>query len=189
MQNISNASPFCGGGNVATCINDDIAGLGQRTLLFTRGINITPYSGLILNSGQIGDEGFFRFTKPDPQTSLQNGAQFTMRHFVESTCAAADENNLDKIDGVVPMRNDLYDLAGKTVCAVAYDSVDFANGFASLKGATLGLTAFTVTAVNPHPDGGSYLPRLTIDLLPSAEVASTCGSAVATGSTVPVLAK
>ena len=46
-------------------------------------------------------------------------------------------------------------------------SVDVPAGFGRLKGATLGLTAFQVTAVGPDPDGpgASVLPSLTVDLL------------------------
>ncbi len=67
----------------------------MRTLLFTRGNNITPFSGLTLPTGQIGNVGLFRFTKSDPQVSLQNGATFTTLEFITATGAAAVENNLD----------------------------------------------------------------------------------------------
>lgn len=45
-----------------------------------------------------------------------------------------------------------------------------------MKGATSGLTAFEVTGVGPDPDGpeGSVLPAITVDLLASDEVVSTC---------------
>ena len=56
----------------------------------------------MLPAGLIGDEGLFRFTKPDPQVSLQNGATFTTLEFITAMGAATDENNLDKIDGVAP---------------------------------------------------------------------------------------
>ena len=183
IEAISFNAPFCGGpGNPAVCVNDDIAAPGVRTLLFTRGNDITPFSGLVLPTGQIGDEGLFRFTKPDPQVSLQNGAAFTIAEFVAATGAAANENNLDKIDGVVPLGGaDIADLDGKTVCAVAYDSdksIDVTGGFGSLKGATLGVTAFEVSAVGPDPDGpaGSVLPPIIVDLLPSADVQAICES-------------
>lgn len=67
IQNISVNPPSCGAGNPAVCINDDIAALYRRDLLFTRGNNITPYNGVVIRSGQVGDEGFFRFSRPDPQ--------------------------------------------------------------------------------------------------------------------------
>jgi hypothetical protein len=53
-------------------------------------------------------------------------------------------------------------------------SVSVSDGYGSLKGATLGVTAFTVTAATPNPNGGSYLPLITVSLLPSADVAATC---------------
>ena len=73
---------------------------------------------------------------------------------------------------------EIVDLVGKTVCAVVYDSdisIDGAAWFANLKGATSGVTAFLVTAANPDPAGGSYLPLITVDLLPSSEVSQVCG--------------
>jgi hypothetical protein len=179
IEEISFGEPYCGEGNPDVCVNDDIANPGVRDFLFTRGRNITPYSGLVLPTGQVGDEGLFTFTSPDLQVSLQNGAEFTIMEFIEASGAAEDENNLDKIEGVVPLRHaEIYALEGYTVCAVVYDSdisVDVPAGFASLKGATMGLTAFDVTAVNENPLGGSYLPLITVDLLPSSDVQSVCG--------------
>ena len=64
-------------------------------------------------------------------------------------------------------------LLGQTVCAVVYDSdisSDADPAFGSLKGATLGITAFEVTAVNENPSGGSNLPLITVSLLPADEV-------------------
>jgi len=179
IENISFKQPKCGAGNPAVCVNDDIAKPGERRTLFTRGKNITPYQGLVLPTGQVGDEGLFMFTQPDPQYSVQNGAEFTIMEFIDASGAAADENNLDKVEGVVPLRSaEIFALQGLTVCAVVYDSdisVDVPAGFASLKGATMGLTAFNVTAVNKNPLGGSYLPLITVDLLPSSDVQSVCG--------------
>ena len=155
IQNISFNPPSCGGpvggpGNPSVCVNDDIADLGARTPLFTRGHDITPFSGLVLPTGQIGDEGLFRFGNPDPQVSLQNGATFTIQEFITATGAAADENNLDKIHNVLPLgAADIADLEGKVVCAVVYDSdisSDTDPAYGNLKGATLGVTAFEVTS-------------------------------------------
>jgi hypothetical protein len=155
IEQISFNSPFCGAGNSAVCVNDDIADPGVRTLLFTRGHDVTGLTDLRLPTGQVGDEGLFRFSRPDPQRSKQNRATFTITEFFAATGAAADENNLDKIAGVLPLRRqDVEDLLGRTVCAVVFDSdisVDVPAKFASLKGATLGLTAFTVTDVRPQP--------------------------------------
>ena len=112
--------------------------------------------------------------------SQDSGDPFTIQDFIFAAGAAGDENNLDKIDGVVPLdAADIVDLKDTTVCAVVYDSdlsLDVKEGYGSLKGATLGLTAFMVTAVGPDPDGpgGSVLPPITVDLLPSDEVQSAC---------------
>ena len=179
IEDISFSAPFCGSGDPAVCVNDDIADPGERRLLFTRGENITPLSGLVLPTGEVGDEGLFWFKYSDPQESLQNDAMFTTLEFIEAMGDAEDENNLDKIDGVVPLSEaDIYALVGQTVCAVVYDSdisVDIDAGFGSLKGATLGLTAFMVTLVSPNPEGGSYLPLIRVDLLSSDGVTVTCG--------------
>ena len=180
IEGISFKTPKCGNGKPSVCVNDDIANPAERRLLFTRGKNITPYQGLVLPTGQIGDEGLFMFTRPDPQISLQNGATFTTPEFIDATGAARDENNLDKVWGVVPLwQTDIFALQGQTVCALVYDSdisVDIPAGFASLKGATMGLTAFTVTAVKANPSGGSYLPLITVNLLSSAAAQTTCDS-------------
>jgi len=177
IEDISFNPPNCGGGDPSVCVNDDISDPGVRTLLFTRGTDVTPLSGLVLPTGEIGDEGLFRFSNPDPQVSLQNGAIFTTAEFITAMGAASDENNLDKIDGVAPLDEaDILELEGETICAVVYDSdisIDVEKGFGSLKGATLGLTAFEVTAVEPDPSG-SVLPQITVNLLPSSEVVTTC---------------
>lgn len=181
IERISFNAPFCGKGNPAVCVNDDIANPGVRTPLFTVGSNITPYWGLVLPTGQVGDEGLFQFSTPGPQVtqvSLQNRATFTTQEFFDATGAASNENNLDKIDGVLPLSAaDINKLVGKTVCAVVFDSdvsVTEQGRSASLKGATLGITAFRVTAVSPHPAGGSYLPLITVDLLHSSQVRTAC---------------
>ena len=175
IQTISYKDPFCGDGSPSVCVNDDIADPGVREILFTRGEDITPFSGLVLPTGKKGDEGLFRFINPDPQISEQNGATFTIQEFIFAQGEAADENNLDKISGVVALTAaEILELEGRTVCAVVYDSdisVDRSAGYASLKGSTLGLTAFTVTAVPPVSKG---LPKITVDLLDSEEVESTC---------------
>ena len=182
IQEISFDAPFCGGGDPAVCVNDDIADPGVRLPpLFTRGINITditPPISLVLPTGQVGDWGLFRFTESDPQTShltsQQGTPSFTIQDFIFATGNAADENNLDKINGVVPLgKKDIKGLEDKTVCAVVYNSsvsTDVPAGIASLKGPTLGLTAFTVTDFSTGPG----LPDITVVLLPSAQVVPTC---------------
>ena len=138
--------PRCGGGNPSVCVNDDIAEKGVRTVLFSRPTDITPFtpfSGLVLPTGEVGDEGLFKFTNPDPQSSEQDDSiAFTLQEFIFAAGDAADENNLDKINGVVPLSEaDIVALVGQTVCAVVYDSdvsADVPAGFASLKGARWG---------------------------------------------------
>ena len=141
--------------------------------------SLTPIEGLALPTGERGDEGLFRFANPDPQVSLQNGAQFTWYEFFTATGAAADENNLDKVAGVVPLgKRDVRNLLGKTVCAVVFDSdvsVDTSDGYGSLIGATLGTTAFHVTKVKRHPDRGSYLPVIKVHVLGPEDRAMACG--------------
>lgn len=78
---------------------------------------------------------------------------------------------------MIPTQGDIAALEGRTVCAVVYDSeirVDAAGGFGNLKGATLGLTAFRVTAVGPV-SGGPELPAITVGLLATTAVQTVCG--------------
>jgi hypothetical protein len=169
----------CGNGNKARCVNDDIANLNQRTSLFTRGLDVTLNSPILqIETGQTGDEGVFRFTRADPQVSAQNGAQFTAQQYFNGTGTAANENNLDKIRDVFPLRSvELNNTVGKTFCAIVYDSdisLDASRHEASLKGSTLGRTAFTV--VSTVARSGSYLPYLRVSLIPSSQVATTCSS-------------
>ena len=137
IEIISLDYPFCGDGRPDICVNDDIGDPGVREILFTRGNDITPFSGLVLPTGEVEDEGLFRFTNPDPQRSQEDdAAPFTIQEFIFAAGAAADENNLDKIDGVVPLsEEDIRDLEGHTVCAVVYDSdvsADVDDNYASL---------------------------------------------------------
>lgn len=185
IEGISDRAPFCGGpaggpGDTSVCINDDIADPGVRAWLFTRPRDVAPLTGLSLHSGEIEDEGLFRFGEADPQTSLQNGATFTVAEFFSASGAAADEENLDKIAGVVPLTEaDIYALVDRVVCAVVYDSdisIDVSDGYGNLQGATLGVTAFVVTGAAPHPEGDPYLPRITVDVLAPRDVSPVCGA-------------
>ncbi len=187
IQDISFNAPFCGGlvagvGNPGICVNDEIADPGVRAALFSRPLE-NPVPGgttLVLPTGRVGDEALFRFGNPDPQVSLQGTPTFSTQEFITATGAAADENNLDKIVNVLPLGEaEIAELEGKTVCAVVYDSDIGWNTdppYGNLKGATLGLTAFRVTAINPNPNGGSNLPLITVELVSSDEVQSLCES-------------
>ena len=103
----------------------------------------------------------------------------------EAAGDAADENNLDKIINVVPLgESDLAALNGKTVCLLGWDSdISFDPGdpsdptnppYASLKGATLGLTAYNVVGVY-LPNGSSDELYLEVELLAPASVRTYCG--------------
>ena len=79
---------------------------------------------------------------------------------------------------MIPTQGDIAALEGRLVSAVVYDSdisVDSDQDFASLKGATLGLTAFQVTSAGPNPSGPE-LPSITVDLLPSNDVQTACAT-------------
>ena len=122
IQQISNNPPSCGAGDPAVCVNDDIAVAGERTPLFTRGNDITPFAPIILPTPSITDVGIFKFANGiDLQTSNQNGATFTIQEFFTASGAAADPNNLDKIDQVAPLNAaEIISLNGKRICAVIF---------------------------------------------------------------------
>lgn len=70
-------------------------------------------------------------------------------------------------------------LRGQVICAVVYDSDISSNAnppYGNLKGAALGITAFRVTSVDPNPNGGSYLPLITVELLAPDTVPASCQS-------------
>ena len=190
---VSSLQTHCGT-DITKCINDDLADLNVRTLLFTRpaGSTYAPASDIILPTGQIGDEGLFKFGSSAPcswdvsldcQVSNQNGAEFTLEQYILTEGNASNESNLDKVRDVFPLRTDeIEDLVGKTVCAVVYGSdisVDFYQHHASLKGATTGLTAFHVTALAGSGGSSSSLPNIQVNLLDPVDVASTCSAAAA----------
>lgn len=185
---ISFNDPFCGKvlgsdpptGDPAACVNDDIAvdaGSGLTTPLFTRAKDgapgswdITPYSGLVLPTGQVGNEGLFSV-----------GLSYAdLEAFIEDTLPNAD---LASIPGSPLTEAEIYYLLGKVVCAKVKDSdvSDLGGGLLNAQGAYYGLTAFEVTEVNPNPADGSYLPLITVDLLASRDVQKMCESS-ASGS-------
>lgn len=171
IEGISFNPPYCGNNDPAKCVNDDIvrtAGAALTTRLFTRGIDITPHPGLILPTGQLGDEGLF-------SVGL---AGSNLDAFIADTYPNAF---LDGITGAPLDEADIYDLLGKVVCAKVKDSdvSVLAGGQLNATGDYMGLTAFSVAAVSPNPDGGSYLPLITVDLLPSGQVLTVCESLTA----------
>ena len=84
---------------------------------------------------------------------------------------------MDKALGVVPLGEaDIVALEGLVMCGVAYDSdisIDVDAGFGSLKGSTLGITAFEITAIISDPDGN--LPLMTVSLMSASNVQTVCG--------------
>ena len=184
IERISYNSPRCGNGSPSTCVNSDIAAIGQRAKLFTRptGYDILPYNGLELPTGQLADEGLFKFKNADPQTNAQNTRTWTLSELLYHQGNAANEDNLDKVKGVVALtETEIYELVGKTVCSLVFHG-DISNTgviggqpTASLKGGTKGITAFTVVSARPDPAG--KLPLLTVNLLPAADVTLACDAA------------
>jgi len=181
IEEISFNPPFCGKenpeddkGKPDICVNSDIAedaGNGLITPLFSRGVtDITPFSGLVLPTGQEWDEGLFSV-----------GLSATdLDAFIADTLS---NDQLDPIPGSPLGEAEINDLVGKTVCAkvkgsdvsnLDSDVSDLGGGELNVQGAYRGLTAFQVTAVSPNPEGGSNLPLITVDLLPSSEVQTIC---------------
>ena len=187
IEDISFSEPFCGTpfdpgtppGIPSICVNDDIAvdaGSGLTTPLFSREQNdITPFTGLVLPTGQVQDEGLF---------SVDLSAQ-DLAAFIADTLPNGSQ--LDGIQGAPLGHDQIHALLGRTVCGKVHDSdvSDLGQGKLNATGAYMGLTAFTVTMVTdptPHPEGsplpgGSPLPKITVDLLPSADVQTICESA------------
>ena len=171
IQYISVNSPLCGNGIPSVCVNDDIAadaGSGLTTPLFSRDKNITPFTGLVLPTGQVQDEGLFTVDLSTPDLAA----------FIADTLPNGSQ--LDGIHGTPLGEAEINDLLGRTVCAKVHDSdvSDLGEDKLNATGAYMGLTAFTVTDVTPNPAGGSYLPLITVDLLPSSEVQTLCESAI-----------
>jgi len=166
-------------------VNDDMADIGLRTEL--RFFDQNPGETITLNTGEVGDEGWFA-----PKTILQSwtdagptgdglrnfvgNPSLPFTHNVGPGLGTGDdpESLLDKIPDVIPLRaTGLALLEGERVCAVVYDSdisinYDPING--SLKGANLGTVAFEVLDVR-HLMGvsSSSLPEVDIRIL-DAEV-------------------
>ena len=171
IEIISVNDPFCGNGFPDVCVNDDIpadAGSGLTTPLFSRDKDITPFTGLVLPTGQVQDEGLFSVDLSSPDLAA----------FIADTLPNGSQ--LDGILGTPLGEVRINNLLGRTVCAKVHDSdvSDLGGGKLNATGAYMGLTAFTVTDVTPNPLGGSYLPLITVDLLPSADVQTLCESAI-----------
>jgi len=181
----------CGGGDAAACINENESDLVHRGILFTNFNDITddvPPVQITVTTGFPSDAGIFKFFKDDPQLSDQNGAEFTRCEFITATGDASDENNLSKMINLKPLTEaQIYDLINKSAyCAVVQQSdisdvgpADGSFGFpgeptADVLGKSLGVTAFKVVDVQPHPFGGDHLPIVTFELLPSNQIDKIC---------------
>ena len=80
---------------------------------------------------------------------------------------------LDQIPDVTPLRaTGLAMLAGRTVCAVVYDSdvgINYSPLTGNLQGANLGIVGFEVVSAAERTDGSdSDLPRVTIEIRDAA---------------------
>ena len=171
IQYISFNPPLCGNGIPSVCVNDDIAadaGSGLTMPLFSRGKDITPFTGLVLPTGQVQDEGLFTVDLSSPDLAA----------FIADTLPNGSQ--LDGIRGTPLGEVEINGLLGRTVCAKVHDSdvSDLGEGKLNATGAYMGLTAFTVTDVTPNPEGGSYMPLITVDLLLSSDVQTVCESAI-----------
>ena len=162
-------------------VNDDIAKLAQRKQLRFFAYNIGATISLL--SGQVGDEGWFA-PKVIPASWITTGPTGNgISNFVGNPTLAFPHNvgkglgagsdpekYLDKIPYVAPLRAEgLWALIGRTVCAVVYDSdisINYGPLNGSLKGATLGVAAFTVLNVQ-YLSGfsSSTLPKVTIQIV------------------------
>ena len=171
IEQISFNSPNCGAGDPATCVNDDIvrdAGNGLTTPLFSRGTDITPFSGLVLPTGQLQDEGLFF-------VGLSGSA---LESFILDTLP---NSQLDPIPGSPLGEAEIRALEGRVVCAKVKDSdvSDLGGGLLNAQGDYMGLTAFEVVEVLgpgtiPESMSSSSLPDIRVNLLPSGDVIEAC---------------
>jgi hypothetical protein len=163
-------------------VNDDIAKLGQRLEL--RWFAANAGATIVLHSGGMGDEGWFA-PKTIPTSWVSAGPTTDgLRNFIGLPVGPGlgtgsnPESRLDKIPNVTPLRAEgLYMLIGKTVCAVVYDSdisINYGPLNGSLKGANLGIVAFTVDNVQRLTGySSSSLPKVTITVVDADEACGT----------------
>ena len=163
-------------------VNDQIAKLGQRKEL--RWFDLHPGDEIVLWTGQMGDEGWFA-PKFIPQSWEDTGpTDDGLRNFLGLPVGPGlgagpgdKEKYLDKIPDVTPLRAEgLEMLEGRLICAVVYDSdisINYSPLNGSLKGATLGIVAFTVKldGVNQlFGQSSSTLPAVTLIVEDADEV-------------------
>jgi hypothetical protein len=166
------AEGACGGGNPASCVNDQSANPGVRDPLnIPEGtiIGIGPGgTSAMLFTGQDQDWGWWAVpTIPASWVAAGPTGDGAM-NFILATAPGFGNNGeflLDQIPDVNPLdAAELAALVGQTVCAVVYDSdISFNNPppLGNLQGATLGVIALEVLAVGVDPPG-SVLPDITV---------------------------
>jgi len=186
-----------------TDINDDIADLGLREQLPFFAANVGQT--IKLWTGEVGDEAWFAPTTIPNDWVVTGPTADGIRNFVGDPTNPSfydvgkglgnielgdPEEFLDKIPDVIPLRAEgLALLVGKDVCAVVFDSDSSINydklvTDGSLKGANLGVVAFTVTAVDQlFGESSSSLPIVTLNIL---DASITCAETLGLFTEAPV---
>lgn len=174
-------------------VNDDIAEIGVRAQLRYFAANVGKR--ITLQTGQIGDEGWFELRTPPASWEPAGGLAAFIgdpaappkkpppAHGVGPGLGAPDANGdrealLDKVPDVTPLHAaDLDKLIGRSVCAVVYDSdvsINYGPLTGSLKGANLGTVAFRVESVG-SASGSSSLPAVAVVIEDARETCAQVG--------------
>ena len=184
-DSIDNSSPailelaglnLCGGGNPASCVNDQLANPGVRfplnlpvgTIL---GDGVVGGTTNKLFTGQESDPGWWLVpTIPASWVAAGPTPDGAVNYLLASAPGFGNngESLMDQIPDVNPLWGpELEALVGQTFCAVVYDSdISFNNPppLGNLQGATLGTLHLRVLDVGPDP-AGQVLPDITIQVL------------------------
>jgi hypothetical protein len=157
-------------------VNDLVADLGLRTQLpyFASNIDET----IELNTGQIGDEGWFAITNIPDSWADAGPTDDGLENFIGVNNLVGQglgigrepEGLLYEVPDVTPLGDEhLEMLEGDTVCALVYDG-DINAG--NLAGDTLGIVGFQVDSVDSLNQSSSSLSLATITILDANEVCS-----------------
>jgi hypothetical protein len=150
-----------------TGVNATIAAAGVRD--FLPFFNGKAGQSLVLPGGEVGHDGWFALESPPASWDSSPGTHDGLQNFILAGAGlgSPDHNGdrqslLDGIPDVTPLRAaGLQMLIGQRVCALVYaGDIPWTAATTSLRGANLGLVAFTVVSVV----GGDALT------LPSVEV-------------------
>jgi hypothetical protein len=156
-------------------INATIAAAGVRDVLpFAPSHTGQPMS---LPAGQIGSEGWFAFTSVPPSWSSADSNDGLQNFFFAGAGLGSPDSTgnreslLDNISGIKPLHaTELQMLSGRQVCAVVYaGDVAWSDAVTSLRGANLGIMAFTVLGTGGGD--GVTLPNVSVQIL---DAGSTC---------------